>query len=331
MWSKGRASAPSGKGPKFGSKCDHRRKKVWHFFFLLSSGFFCSFFFTDSFVSCLTITSLSGVSLSLALLAPNLEHALTMSPLPLPCLHMYSPMTTYDVLSPQVDVLPSLRLVLQDAPSSRDTAPCQDQPGDRLARSPFLPPTLPNYTFVCFNLFVFVSVCVLQLGQNNPLWGCLNATGKTIVINRPPPPQNLVFPFLCCLSCLVCLSCVLILPLPFVLCSFLNKFSSFVVFFSQKRSPKNTATLFGLVPATPLQHQRFPHHVSCVSPATRLSMFALISPFPVVCKARIFGPIFWRQKSAGLLHPHQGPFHSPNVPPSTLCHPPLVRQRPKTF
>ena len=98
MWSKGRASAPSGKGPKFGSKCDHRRKKVWHFFLLLSSGFFCSFFFYWLFCQLslfLTITSLSRVSLTLALLAPNLEHALTMSPPPPlhaftfthPCLH----------------------------------------------------------------------------------------------------------------------------------------------------------------------------------------------------------------------------------------------------
>ena len=34
FWSKGRTSAHSGKGPKFGSRCD-----------FFSSGFFCSFFF----------------------------------------------------------------------------------------------------------------------------------------------------------------------------------------------------------------------------------------------------------------------------------------------
>ena len=115
MWSKGRASAPSGKGPKFGSKCDHRRKKVWHFFFCCPAAFFVLFFFTDSFVSCLTITFLSRVSLTLALLAPNLEHALTMSPPPLPCLYMFEPLRTYLVLSLLADVLPSLRLVFQDA------------------------------------------------------------------------------------------------------------------------------------------------------------------------------------------------------------------------
>ena len=118
IWSKGRASAPSGKGPKFGSRCDLRRKKVWHFFFFFSSGFFCSLFFYWLFCQLslfLTTTFLSRVSLTLALLAPNFEHALTMSLPPLPCLHMYQPMRTYLVLSPLADVLPSFHLVLQDA------------------------------------------------------------------------------------------------------------------------------------------------------------------------------------------------------------------------
>ena len=101
------------------------RFKVWPsspksvaFFFLLSSGFFCSFFFYWLFCQLslfLTITSLSRVSLTLALLVPNFVHALTMSLPPLPCLHMYQPMRTYLVLSPFADVLPSFHLVLQDA------------------------------------------------------------------------------------------------------------------------------------------------------------------------------------------------------------------------
>jgi hypothetical protein len=68
------------------------------------------------------------------------------------------------------------------------------------------------------------------------------------------------------MSCLVCLSCVLFLPFPLVLCSFTHKFFSFSGFFVKKRSSKNTATLFWLIPAHYLQHQRFPHHPPCVSP-----------------------------------------------------------------
>jgi hypothetical protein len=223
IWSKGRASAPSGNGPKFGSKCDHRCKKVWHFCCCCPAAFFVHFF-------------LSCVSLSLALLAPNLEHALTISP-PLPCLHMYSPMTTYIVLSPQVDVLPSLRLVLQDA-QARETH-------SRVRISlvivwPGPPPTLPNYNFVYFNLFVFVCVCLLQLGRNNPFGLPSRNRQDHRQQTVSPPPQNLVFPFLCCLPCLVCLSSVLFMPFSFVLCSFLHYFSSFVGFFAKKRSPKKT-------------------------------------------------------------------------------------------
>jgi hypothetical protein len=47
---------------------------------------------------------------------------------------------------------------------------------------------LPNYNFVYINLFVFVCVYLLQLGRNNPVLGCLHATGKTIVNKRFPPP-----------------------------------------------------------------------------------------------------------------------------------------------
>ena len=127
------------------------------------------------------------------------------------------------------------------------------------------PPTLPNYIFVYINLFVFVCVCLLQLGRNNPLLGCLHATGKTIVNKRFPPPEPCL-PFLM-LFVLPCMSFVC--PVyAFSFCSVL--FSSLFFFFRwlfcKEKVTKNTATLFALMPAHPLQHQRFPHHPPFVSP-----------------------------------------------------------------
>jgi hypothetical protein len=129
FWFKGRASAHSGKVPKFGSKCRHRCEKVWHFFFVLQR-FFLSFFFFFLFCQLslfLTITSFCRVSLTLALLAPNFAHALTMSLPPLSCLHKSKGMRTYLVLCLLADVLSCLRLVFQDAQAREThTLLCQD-------------------------------------------------------------------------------------------------------------------------------------------------------------------------------------------------------------
>ena len=70
------------KGSEVRVKVSPSLRKSVTFFFLFSSGFFCSFFFFFLFCQLshfLTITSFCRVSLTLALLAPNFAHALAMS------------------------------------------------------------------------------------------------------------------------------------------------------------------------------------------------------------------------------------------------------------
>ncbi len=136
------------------------------------------------------------------------------------------------------------------------------------------------------------------------------------------PPQSLVFPFLCCLSRLGCLSCLLFQPFPFVLCSFRNKFS-FLDFFPQKRLPKNTATLFGLIPAPPLQHQRFPHHPPCVTPPHFDVCLHVSLPFLFFVKREHLDTFFGAQKVLAFYTPTKVPPTLPMLPPQPCVISPL--------
>ena len=160
-----------------------------------------------------------------------------------------------------------------------------------MARFPLHPLTLPNYNFVCLNLCVLIFVCVLQVGRNNPLFGCPIATGKTIVSKRFPSPEPCL-PFLM-LFVLHCMS--FLCPVSaFSFCSVLSSSKIFLfcwLVFAEKvaKKKRNLVRVDSCTPpSTPKAHPSSP---SCFF-TTLLSMFALISPFPVLCKARIFGPIF---------------------------------------
>ena len=137
----------------------------------------------------MTTTSLSLVSLALALYAWLLAYAFAMSPSTLPCLDFTQPM-------PVCCGCPKSRFS-SSAPhfaghaSERDTVTCQDRRGECLARSPLIPPRFPYYNFVCTDLFLFVCWCVVQVSENNHLLGGLNARGQTAVFQRSLPPQTL--------------------------------------------------------------------------------------------------------------------------------------------
>ena len=125
LWSKGRAPAPSGKAPKFESKCHHLSKKKRFLEKRLFFSFFCSFFFYWTFCQLPlfpTITSFSLVSLTLGLHAPNLAYAFSTS-LPLdPCLHLHKPWCTYGAAPTQTDVLCLLCHLFQAA-EAKETLP----------------------------------------------------------------------------------------------------------------------------------------------------------------------------------------------------------------
>jgi hypothetical protein len=179
--------------------------------------------------------------------------------------------------------------------SERDTATCQDLPGERLDRFPHIPSRLPYYNFVRTNLFLFVSWFVVQLGENDHLLGCLNARGQTAVYQRFPPSQTLSSLSYVIWSALY----VLIPPIPLHLCSFPDKFSSFFVISSTKSSQKNSATLFWLIAASPLHNQRFARHPPCVYPP-QLALIHVIC-FLDLCslKRGDLDPVFHAEKLTG--------------------------------
>ncbi len=119
LWSKGRGSTLSGKGSKFGSKCDHRREKNKIF----ASGSFLFFFFFTGQMSVGPFPVHHFFHLTLALSARHLAYAFSLSPSPLSRLHMHKPMSTALVLAFQSDVFPHLPLLSQDA-HAREALPC---------------------------------------------------------------------------------------------------------------------------------------------------------------------------------------------------------------
>jgi hypothetical protein len=110
---------------------------------------------------------------------------------------------------------------------------------------------LSNYNFVSLNLFVFVYVFVLQVGQNNPLLGCHHATGKTILDKRFRHPLALSS-----LSYVVCpalhvflVSCFGLVLLFSAL--FLTNFLLSLPYFKTKGRQKTPQPSFGLFLKTP--------------------------------------------------------------------------------
>ena len=162
----------------------------------------------------------------------------------------------------------------------------------------------------------------MQLGRNNPLLGCLHATGKTIVNKRFPPPEPCL-PFLM-LFVLPCMSFVC--PVyAFSFCSVL--FSSLFFFFRwlfcKEKVTKKHRNFVCVDACTPPPAPKVPPPSPLCFPTTLWSIFALISPFPVLYKARIFGPIFYPQKVLAFCTPTKVPPTLPMLPPQPCVIPSL--------
>ncbi len=177
----------------------------------------------------MTTTFVSLVSLTLALHAPNLAYAFSMSPALHPCLHIDPPRPTPLVLSPQTDVFSPFPLLSQAMEAWRHClvsglCPVSCWQGS----SPSPEGRLSTLFSVLISLCSFFGLAV-QVGQNNPLLPVrAQPLSTTIVLQRPPPnvlplSTDVVSSFNVFLwSCW--------LPLALLLPSFVNVLPSFLFF-----------------------------------------------------------------------------------------------------
>jgi hypothetical protein len=117
LWFKGQALNPSRKGLKFEPKCQLFFKKS-----KIEQRIFFVLFFVSKFSVFLTTSSLSPVSLTLALYAWLSAYAFAMSPSPLPCLDITQPLPACTFATVLSHGFPPLPLISQYA-QARETQP----------------------------------------------------------------------------------------------------------------------------------------------------------------------------------------------------------------
>ncbi len=119
-----------------------KKKDFWR------SGSFFPFFGQLS-----TFTSFSLVSLTLALHAPNLAYAFSMSSPLDPCLHLHQPRCTYGAAPPQTNVLCLLSLLFQAA-AAKETLPVSGLCAASVGRGT---PTCPKLALLHFPFFCLLT------------------------------------------------------------------------------------------------------------------------------------------------------------------------------